>query len=99
MSFSLSVSCRCTATTRVPDHMQAKLNAAYRLISWGAIPLGAIAGGLLAAALGSLTAMNLAAAGVPLATLWVAASTIPTIADLDHLDTDTSPRDRVDDAH
>ncbi|CAN5793882.1 hypothetical protein BH24ACT5_BH24ACT5_18430 [soil metagenome] len=69
-----------------PNHIQAKLNAAYRFISWGAIPIGAAAGGLLAARHGSRTAMNIAAIGVPLATVWVAASRIPHLDRLDDID-------------
>ena len=69
-----------------PNHVQAKLNAAYRFISWGAIPIGAAAGGLLAARYGSRTAMNIAALGVPLATIWVAASSIPRLTRLDDID-------------
>jgi hypothetical protein len=40
----------------VPDRLQGRVMAAYRLVSWGAIPIGAVAGGLLAAELGSRTA-------------------------------------------
>lgn len=69
-----------------PNHIQAKLNAAYRFISWGAIPIGAAAGGLLAARYGSRTAMNIAALGVPLATIWVATSKIPRLLRLEDVD-------------
>jgi hypothetical protein len=51
--------------------------AAYRLVSWGAIPIGAVAGGLLAAELGSRTAALIGAAGVASATVWIALSPIP----------------------
>jgi MFS family permease len=61
----------------VPDHLQGRVMAAYRLVSWGAIPIGAVAGGLLAAELGSRTAALIGAAGVAAATLWIALSPIP----------------------
>lgn len=76
-----------------PNHVQAKLNAAYRFISWGAIPIGAAAGGLLAARYGSRTAVNIAASGVPLATIWVAASKIPHLGRLADIELITSATD------
>lgn len=70
--------------TAIPDDLRGRVNAAYRLISWGAIPLGAALGGLLAADLGGRVAMLIGAFGMPLATVWVAASAVrslPTIYD------------------
>lgn len=63
--------------TAVPDHLHGRANAGYRLLSWGAVPLGAALGGVLATAYGAHTAMLVGAFGVPLATLWVAASAVP----------------------
>jgi MFS family permease len=37
---------------RVPDGLMGRVQSAHRLLSWGAIPLGALAGGLLGGALG-----------------------------------------------
>jgi Na+/melibiose symporter-like transporter len=56
--------------TAVPEHLRGRVNAAYRLISWGAIPLGAAAGGLLASQWGAETTMIAGAVGMSLATLW-----------------------------
>jgi MFS family permease len=64
----------------VPDSLRGRVNAAYRLISWGAIPVGASLGGVLAGQLGAHTAMLIGAFGIPLATLWVAASAVPQLA-------------------
>jgi MFS family permease len=64
----------------VPDSVRGRVNAGYRLISWGAIPVGASLGGLLAGQLGARTAMLIGAFGIPLATLWVAASAVPRLA-------------------
>lgn len=66
--------------TAVGDHVRGRVNAAYRLISWGAIPLGAALGGVLAAGLGSEQAMIIGALGMPLATLWVALSPVRRLA-------------------
>lgn len=54
-----------------------RLNAAYRLVSWGAIPIGAALGGLAATALGPWAGMVLGAAGLASATIWVACSPVP----------------------
>jgi MFS family permease len=36
----------------IPDHLLGRVNSAYRFVGWGASPLGALAGGLVANALG-----------------------------------------------
>jgi hypothetical protein len=59
------------------------VNAAYRLISWGAIPLGAVAGGIVATHAGGQAAMIAGAAGISLATLWVVFSAVPRLRSID----------------
>ncbi|MGX6601880.1 MFS transporter [Micromonosporaceae bacterium Da 78-11] len=61
----------------VPDHLRGRVNAAYRLVSWGSLPLGSVAGGFLAGAIGAHAATLAGAVGVAAATLWVAFSPIP----------------------
>jgi Na+/melibiose symporter-like transporter len=56
--------------------LRGRVNAAYRLISWGTVPLGALLGGVVATRAGSWAAMVTGAAGLATATLWVAASPI-----------------------
>jgi MFS family permease len=51
-----------------PDRLLGRMNASYRLVGWGTMPLGAAAGGALAEALG-LRGAFLVAAVVTLATL------------------------------
>ena len=63
--------------TALPDHARGRVNAAYRLISWGAIPFGAAAGGLVAGHAGAQVAMISGAGGVAMATLWVGFSAVP----------------------
>ena len=36
----------------VPDHLLGRVNAGYRLVAWGTMPIGAAAGGITAAAVG-----------------------------------------------
>jgi MFS family permease len=80
MGFGIALANVHNATLRqttVPDHLRGRVNASYRLISWGALPVGAVLGGLLADHLGAHTAMLIGAAGIATATLWVACSPIP----------------------
>jgi MFS family permease len=51
-----------------PDRLLGRMNASYRLVGWGTMPLGALAGGVLAETLG-LRATFLIAAAATLATL------------------------------
>lgn len=69
--------------TAIPEALLGRVNAGYRLVSWGAIPLGASIGGLLAGLLGPFQAMAIGALGIPLATLWVAFSPIPKLTAID----------------
>ncbi|GIF73938.1 MFS transporter [Asanoa siamensis] len=64
----------------VPKALRGRVNAAYRLISWGAVPVGAAAGGVIATQAGPFTAMAAGAVGISLATLWVALSRVPSLA-------------------
>jgi predicted MFS family arabinose efflux permease len=59
--------------------LRGRVNAAYRLISWGAVPLGALLGGFVATRAGAWAAMVTGAAGLATATLWVAISPVRTL--------------------
>jgi MFS family permease len=69
--------------TAVAESVRGRVNAAYRLISWGAIPVGAAAGGFLAAHVGAETTMIAGAGGMVLATLWVAFSAVPRLRSIE----------------
>jgi len=69
--------------TAVPAAMLGRVNAAYRMISWGAIPIGAALGGALATHAGPYAALTVGAIGVASATLWVAVSAVPRLASID----------------
>jgi MFS family permease len=45
-----------------PDRLLGRMNASYRLVGWGTMPLGALLGGVLAEALGLRAAFLVAAA-------------------------------------
>ncbi len=67
----------------VPEHLRGQVNAAYRLISWGVLPVGATAGGLVAEQFGAQEAMLVGASGVALSTLWVALSQVRNLRSID----------------
>ncbi|WP_316524310.1 MFS transporter [Kitasatospora brasiliensis] len=47
--------------TLVPQHLLGRANSVYRLVSWGGLPIGAAAGGLLAAEIGTRAVFAVAA--------------------------------------
>jgi MFS family permease len=59
-----------------PDRLQGRVNATMRFMMWGVTPVGALAGGLLGAAIGLRETLFLAAIGVLLAFGWVALSPV-----------------------
>ncbi|MEU8607404.1 MFS transporter [Actinoplanes sp. NPDC048791] len=71
-----AVSLRQAAT---PEALRGQVNAAYRLVSWGAIPVGAAVGGVIATQTDPFTAMVTGAIGVSVSTLWVALSAVPAL--------------------
>ncbi|GAA3938819.1 MFS transporter [Actinoplanes auranticolor] len=71
-----AVSLRQAAT---PEALRGQVNAAYRLVSWGAIPVGAAIGGVIATQADPFTAMVTGAIGVSVSTLWVALSAVPAL--------------------
>lgn len=56
----------------VPDHLRGRTNAAYRTVSWGAIPLGAALGGAFAEVVGLRPALVVGVIGLATAWLWFA---------------------------
>ncbi|SDE08362.1 MFS transporter [Auraticoccus monumenti] len=60
----------------VPGELRGRVNAGYRLVSWGALSIGAIGGGVLTTATGPLTAALVGTAAMALATVPVALSRV-----------------------
>lgn len=61
----------------LPEQARGRVNAAYRLVSWGVIPIGTVAGGVIAQRYGPWSAELGGGIGVALATVWVACSPVP----------------------
>ena len=59
-----------------PDHLLGRVNATLHVISWGAIPFGALAGGALGDAIGLRATLLVAAGGIMLGAVWLARSVI-----------------------
>lgn len=57
--------------------VRGRVNAAYRLLSWGALPAGAALSGVLATRAGAYPAMVIGSIGIASATLWVLFSPVP----------------------
>jgi MFS family permease len=59
-----------------PDHLLGRVNSAGHLLFYGAIPLGALAGGVIAEAIGIRQTMLIGVAGYLLSCLWITFSPI-----------------------
>jgi MFS family permease len=63
------------ATT--PDTLLGRMNASYRLFTYGAIPLGALLGGFLGETIGLRETLFVGATGMLFALAWIALSAVP----------------------
>ncbi|HEU5251853.1 MAG TPA: MFS transporter [Solirubrobacterales bacterium] len=66
----------------VPDALRARVSGAFLLVNYGVRPIGALGGGLLAAAIGLQTTMWVTAAGALLCLLWLIPSPMPHLREL-----------------
>jgi hypothetical protein len=65
-----------------PHHLQGRVNAATHLILQGILPLGALAGGAIASAIGVRTTLAIAACGILLSSLWLVCSPVRDVREL-----------------
>lgn len=56
----------------IPQHLFGRVQGAYRTLVWGAMPVGALLGGLLASALGVRAVFVLSGAGLLACAVWLA---------------------------
>jgi MFS family permease len=63
----------------IPDHLLGRTNAAYRLLSWGPIPLGSLLGGFLGTQIGLRPTLLVCAIGLLFTWLWLYYSPIRTM--------------------
>jgi MFS family permease len=72
----LDISLGSVQTALIPDHLRARVAGAYIFVNWGVRPVGALAGGLLAGAIGLRPTMWIASAGAIAGVLWLLPSGI-----------------------
>ncbi len=66
----------------VPDPLRARVSGAFLLVNYGVRPIGALAGGLLAAAVGLQATMWVTVIGALAGVLWLLPSPMPRLRDL-----------------
>ncbi|HWC47882.1 MAG TPA: MFS transporter [Solirubrobacterales bacterium] len=66
----------------VPDQLRARVSGAFLLVNYGVRPIGALAGGLLAAVIGLHATMWVTAVGALAGVLWLLPSPVPRLRDL-----------------
>lgn len=62
-----------------PDHLQGRVNATNRFLTWATLPLGSLAGGVLGQWIGIRPALAVGAAGLLLAVAWLFWSPLPAV--------------------
>jgi predicted MFS family arabinose efflux permease len=73
----------------VPDQMRARVSGAFLLVNYGVRPIGALAGGLLAAVIGLQTTMWITAIGALAGVLWLLPSPMPRLRELPQVAVDS----------
>jgi MFS family permease len=72
----LDIGLGAVQTALIPDRLRARVAGAYIFVNWGVRPVGALAGGLLAGAIGLRPTMWIASAGAIAGVLWLLPSGI-----------------------
>lgn len=74
-----------------PDAMLGRMNASYRFVSWGTVPLGALLGGWLGGTVGLRGTLLIGALGVLASVVWIIASPIRSLVDIPAPDASPTP--------
>ncbi|MEN3608973.1 MFS transporter [Plantactinospora sp. ZYX-F-223] len=77
-----SITMRQTIT---PSRLRGRVNASFRFVTIGVIPIGAVGAGLLGDWIGLHNALYVSAIGTPLALLWLIFSPVPKVRTLDEI--------------
>ena len=78
----LDINLNSVQTAVIADHLRSRVAGVFGTINYGARPLGAVAGGLMAGVLGLRPTLLVAAAGGVLSCLWLLRSPIPRVRSL-----------------
>jgi MFS family permease len=65
-----------------PDSMLGRMNASYRFVSWGTVPVGSLIGGWLGSTIGLRPTLTVGAIGVLASALWIVFSPIRSLREL-----------------
>ena len=74
-----------------PDALLGRMNASYRTITWGLVPIGALLGGFLGQWIGLRPTLLVAALGLTLGWLWVLCSPVARLRDLPTIPVEREP--------
>jgi MFS family permease len=80
-----TISARSLRQAVTPDRLLGRVNSSTHLLFHGVLPLGAIAGGALAQAIGVRQALLIGAIGVLLSTMWLVFSPVHRLRELPHV--------------
>ena len=79
-----TISARSLRQAITPNHLLGRVNASVHLLFHGVLPLGALAGGIIAEAVGMRRALLIGAIGVLLSTMWLVFSPVRRLPELPH---------------
>ena len=79
-----TVSARSLRQAVTPNHLLGRVNSSMHLLFHGVLPLGALAGGAIAQAVGMRRALLIGAIGVLLSTMWLVFSPVRRLRELPH---------------
>ena len=79
-----TISARSLRQAITPNHLLGRVNASMHLLFHGVLPLGALAGGTIAQAVGMRRALLIGAIGVLLSTMWLVFSPVRRLPELPH---------------
>ncbi|OKK15606.1 MFS transporter [Streptomyces sp. CB00455] len=85
-----NINVRSYRSAITPDDMQGRMNAANRMAGMGVMPIGAVLGGLLGTAVGTLPALVLASLGTLTAPLLLACTHVRTVKRVPELEVEPS---------
>ncbi|TCO55609.1 MFS transporter [Actinocrispum wychmicini] len=68
--------------TLTPSAMLGRMNASYRFVAWGTVPLGSLLGGALGELIGLRPTLFVGAAGIFAAALWIVCSPIRSLREM-----------------
>ena len=79
-----NINARSLRQAITPDRLLGRVNSSMHLLFHGVLPLGALAGGAIAQAMGVRQALLIGAIGVLISTMWLVFSPVRRLRELPH---------------